>query len=531
MSEDPLASFFFLYGPPGSGKSACGRALAENLALPFYDLDQEIETRSGKTILEIFSSQGEPGFREWERAGLEEVMEREAGVVALGGGALLDPPSRARVEALGQVICLGASLETLVERLESSASPRPLLSGEGPARWPAPSAPVDKKRLEELLAARSAHYASFARQMDNSALSVAESARAIQVQLGAFHVKGMGPGYDVRVSAGSLPALGEALKWRGSGGPVVVASDETVGRLYGSTLVRSLEAAGFTARLAVFPPGEQHKNIETVKNLWDAFLAAGLERGSTVVALGGGVVGDLAGFAAASFLRGVAWVALPTSLLAMVDASLGGKTGIDLPQGKNLVGAFYPPRLVLADPNVLATLPEAELHAAMAEVVKAGLIADPHLFSLCSRGWQAVRANLDEILRRAMAVKIRVIEADPFEQGLRAALNAGHTLGHAIEQASAYRLRHGEAVAIGLLHEARLAERLGLAQAGLGDGIRDTLIGLGLPVEIPASLDKEAIRAALHLDKKRRGGSVRFALPVRIGEVRCGIEVAEAMIL
>jgi shikimate kinase / 3-dehydroquinate synthase len=520
-----FAPFIFLYGPPGSGKSECGRALAENLALPFYDLDREIEARTGMTISQLFAGVGEPGFRERERAALESLLERSAGVVALGGGALLDPRNRARVEARGQVVCLHASPERLLERLESASGPRPLLSGGGQEFQ------VEKERLEALLEVRAQHYASFERQLDTSDLTVEGCAWSVQVQLGAFHVRGMGPGYDVRVAAGGLPELGVALERRGLGGPVVIASDENVGRFYGATVVRSLQAAGFTTHLVLFPPGEQHKNVQTVKTLWDAFLEAGLERGSTVVALGGGVVGDLAGFAAASFLRGVPWVAVPTSLLAMVDAGLGGKTGVDLPQGKNLVGAFHPPRLVLADPDVLATLPGDELRAALAEVVKAGLVADPNLFSLCSRGWPALEGCLDEVIRRAMAVKIGVIEADPFERGLRAVLNAGHSIGHAVEQASGFSLRHGEAVAIGLVHEARLAERLGLAEPGLGDRIRDTLLGLGLPVEIPAGLDEKTILAALRLDKKRQAGTVRFALPIRIGEVRYGVEVEQALVL
>jgi 3-dehydroquinate synthase len=525
MNASLLDSFVFLYGPPGSGKSECGRALAGNLALPFYDLDREIEASSGKNIPQLFADLGEPGFREREKAALEGVLGREAGVVALGGGALLDPGAAAWVAAFGPVVCLGASPDALLERLEASPVTRPLLSRAGLVTQ------VSAQRLNELLASRSDHYASFEWQLDTTDLPVDRCAWEIQVLLGAFHVRGMGAGYDVRVAANGLPALGEALLRRGLCGPVAVASDENVGRLYGSALVGILHASGFDAHLALFPPGESYKNIETVKSLWQAFLDAGLERGSTVVALGGGVVGDLAGFAAASFLRGVPWVVLPTSLLAMVDASLGGKTGVDLPQGKNLVGAFHPPRLVLTDPGVLATLPEAELRSALAEVVKAGLVGDPHLFSLCSRGWLEVAANLEEILRRAVAVKVRIIEEDPFERGQRAVLNLGHTIGHAIEHASAFRLRHGEAVAIGLVHEARLAESLGLAQAGLAEEIRETLLGLGLPVEIPPGLDREAIRVALLLDKKRRDGRVRFALPVRPGEVRHGIVVDEAMIL
>jgi 3-dehydroquinate synthetase len=224
--------------------------------------------------------------------------------------------------------------------------------------------------------------------------------------------------------------------------------------------------------------------------MWHEFVNTELERGSTVIALGGGVVGDLTGFAAGTYLRGISWVVLPTSLLAMVDASLGGKTGADLPQGKNLIGAFHAPHFVLVDPKTLESLPPEEIKSGLAEVVKAGIIADPALFELCSGGMSAVGGNWDEVVRRAMAVKIQVIEADPYEAGLRKVLNLGHTIGHAVETVSQYKLRHGEAVSIGIVAEAQMAESIGLADKGLANEIKNTLSGLGLPTEIPNNLDR-----------------------------------------
>lgn len=264
-----------------------------------------------------------------------------------------------------------------------------------------------------------------------------------------------------------------------------------------------------------------------VSQLWEAFLGAGLERGSSVVALGGGVVGDLAGFAAATYMRGIPWVNVPTSLLAMVDASLGGKTGVDLPQGKNLVGAFHAPRMVLVDPSALETLPRDEQRSGMAEVIKAGLIGDPKLFNLSRNSLEVIKEDFEEIIRRAMAVKIQVIEADPFEEGLRAVLNLGHTVGHAVEKVSNYTIRHGEAVAIGMVAEARLSERIGLAERGLADEIADACKLIGLPVDIPENLPREDILEAMKVDKKREGAKVKFALPVKIGEVRPGVEVSD----
>ena len=203
----------------------------------------------------------------------------------------------------------------------------------------------------------------------------------------------------------------------------------------------------------------------------------------------------------------------------MVDASLGGKTGFDLPEGKNLIGSFYPPKLVLADPQLLKTLPEAELISGMAEVVKHGIISDPELFSLCARGLDWVKNNLEEIVKRAMAVKIKVIEEDPYEKGFRAALNLGHTVGHAVELVSKFKLRHGEAIAIGMVAEAKYAARVGLAGVGLVEAMTESLKALGLPIQIPEEMPREEIIRAMRVDKKKNAKAIRFALPVEIGKV------------
>jgi 3-dehydroquinate synthetase len=218
-------------------------------------------------------------------------------------------------------------------------------------------------------------------------------------------------------------------------------------------------------------------------------------------------------------MRGIDWVSVPTTLLSMVDASLGGKTGFDLPEGKNLIGAFHPPRLVLADADLLTTLPNAEFISGLAEVVKHGIISDPELFTLCSRGLDEIKSNLEEMVRRAMAVKIKIIEEDPYEKGIRAALNLGHTVGHAVELVSKFELRHGEAVAIGMVVEARYAEKIGLSNKGLSKEIENVLCDLGLPVDIPKELQREEIIQAMRRDKKKNVNAIRFALPVEIGKV------------
>jgi shikimate kinase/3-dehydroquinate synthase len=502
----------FLYGPSGSGKSTVGKVLAQSLNLSFLDLDAEIEAAIGQSISQFMTEQGEMAFRDAENGMLQKAVEGEEKVIALGGGALLRDENRMLAEATGRVILLEAELSTLVRRLDRDESRRPLLASELVAK------------LSALLERRQEHYASFPLQID--ALQTPEDmAWNIQHLLGRYHPRSMGAGYDVIAQEGGIDQLGEMLKTRELSGPVLVVTDTNVAPLYGERVLKSLSGAGYAASQLVIPAGEIHKNLETVTSLWRRCLEAGLDRKSTIVALGGGVIGDLAGFAAATYMRGCNWVVIPTTLLAMVDASLGGKTGFDLPEGKNLVGAFYPPRLVLADPDVLSTLPERELRAGLAEVVKHGFIADPELYALCTKGWGAITACLPEIVQRGMAVKVKVIEEDPYEQGIRAALNLGHTIGHAVELVSGFSLLHGEAVAIGMVAEARLAERLTVAGRGLSETLEKTLSALGLPVEIPENLRQDEITSAMKVDKKKAAGVVRFALPVKIGEVRVGVEI------
>ncbi len=472
------------------------------------------KTQSALQIPEIFASEGEVGFREREHQALGEVLTPEEKVISLGGGVLTILENRELAEAHGRVVMLNAPPETLLTRLRDDSIERPLLNGGAAAK------------LRSLLARRGEHYASFPLQIDTDGKTPAEIAWEIQVLLGMFRVKGMEsrkhPAYDVRVQPGGIDHLGELLQARGLPGPVAVVTDENVGVAYLSRVIVSLTNSGFVARGVTIPAGEQHKTLETVSQLWEAFSSAKIERGSTVIALGGGVVGDLTGYAASAWLRGVPWVTVPTSLLAMVDASMGGKTGFDLPQGKNLVGAFHPPRLVLADPEVLATLPEVELINGMAEVVKHGVIADAGLFEMCGvRGAGCGTA----VVSRAMAVKVKIIEEDPYEKDVRQALNIGHTVGHGVELASGFRIKHGEAVAIGMVSEARMAERIGVAEAGLADEITAVCRAVGLPTEIPADIDRDTIAAAMTRDKKKAGGVVKFALPKAVGDVQVGIEV------
>jgi len=489
-------SHIFLYGPPGTGKSTIGKTLARNLKLPFIDLDRVIETDAGMSIPQIMEQQGESTFRDLEAAALKNLADEKGSVVALGGGALLREENRAFAESHGKVILLMADVETLFQRINESPNKRPLLAGDL------------REKLTTLLEKRSEHYSSFALNTHMDGSPVEQNAHKVQVVLGRHHLSAMGE-YDVLVGQiGNLPYENS-----------IIVTDENVAKFHLEKTQLALQVSGIEPKSVIIPAGEEHKNLETVSFLWKSFLENGLDRKSTVIALGGGVIGDLSGFAAATYMRGIAWVGVPTTLLSMVDASLGGKTGFDLPEGKNLIGSFYSPKLVLADPSLLLTLPEAELISGMAEVVKHGVISDPELFALCSRGLDWVKNNLEAIVKRAMAVKIKVIEEDPYEKGIRAALNLGHTVGHAIELVSKFNLRHGEAVAIGTVVEARYAERIGIAANGLADKIAETMSALGLPIRIPEEMPREEVIRTMRVDKKKSAKAIRFALPVEIGRV------------
>jgi len=276
----------------------------------------------------------------------------------------------------------------------------------------------------------------------------------------------------------------------------------------------------------IIPAGEASKTRDRWAELSDALLERGFGRDSAIVALGGGMVGDLAGFVAATYLRGIPCIQVPTTLLAMVDASVGGKTGVDTPRGKNLIGAFHPPAAVVADPLALRTLPEGEYRAGLAEAVKHGLIADRTYFSWLSTVADQIAARemdtLMQLVHRSVEIKAAVVADDEREAGRRAILNAGHTIAHAIEHASNYTLSHGEAVAIGLVVESRLAEAIGVGQSGLSARVADLLSRLGLPVKLESAVSGERLREAMTRDKKNRGSAIRFALPAEVGTMARG---------
>ncbi len=496
-----------LAGPPGAGKSTIGAMVAGASGREFVDGDALLEVRWGRTIPDYFAAGEEVLFREREAEVYRGLAERDGLVVAAGGGALLNPKSRARLERSGVIVCLEAPADVLAARLEAGGPVRPLVAGDA------------RTRLAGLLRERQAHYDSFQWRVHTGERGVEAAVEAVLARFaqggGAMRLT---VGETRAIYARGLTAgLRGLLAESGLQEPFVVLADGEIAATHGAAAAKALGGV-----VVAVPSGEISKNLDTVRHLYQACLAQGLDRNGTIVAVGGGVTGDVAGFVAATFMRGVAWANVPTTVLAMADSALGGKVGVDLPEGKNLVGAFHPPRVVAADFDVLRTLPEVEVRCGLAEIIKSGVIGDAVLFERMRRG----DMSLEEGIRRAAAVKAGIVNADPFERGERATLNLGHTIGHGVEAASGYELKHGEAVAIGMAAEARLAERMGLAEAGLADEIVACLKGAGLPVRAPG-MDVEAVRRLMNSDKKKAHGKLKFALPRRVGEVEWGIEVEE----
>ncbi|HEV8510722.1 MAG TPA: 3-dehydroquinate synthase [Gemmatimonadales bacterium] len=327
--------------------------------------------------------------------------------------------------------------------------------------------------------------------------------------------------YDILVAPGLVHELDQVLTQYCPAAAYAIISDSHVGKVYGESLSATLQGAQLKAELFTFPAGEWNKTRETWASLSDRMLAAHLGRDCAVIALGGGVVNDVGGFVAATYLRGVPLVQVPTSLLAMIDSSIGGKTGVDVPAGKNLLGAFHQPRVVVADTDLLGSLSSVQLAAGLAEAVKHGVIADAEYFAFLEAEYAAIFAKhapaLERVVRRSVEIKAAVVAQDEREKGRRAILNFGHTVGHAIEATSKFEVLHGEAVAIGMVYEGRLAESLGIAAPGTVQRIRSILERLHLPIERPEGSQVDDLIAAMRADKKVRAGEIRLALPRAIG--------------
>lgn len=530
-------SHIFLTGFMGAGKSTVGRLVAERLGRPFVDLDALIEEREAASVSEIFRLRGEEGFRLAEHDALAALGASADAVIATGGGVILREDNRVVLRQLGTVVYLAVTPEVAIARLGDAAD-RPLLAGAG---LPAARAILDA-RLNLYTSTADHVVDTVGREAADVAASVvaaidpASTPQAIRVTGEA------GASYEVVVGHDVLDSLGERVRAITGSGSVALISDENVHGLFGERARAALERAGCTVSEHVIPPGEEWKSWATAGRLLEDLAAAGVDRASCVIALGGGVVGDLAGFCASAYMRGIPVLQVPTTLLAQVDSAIGGKTGVDLEAGKNLAGAFWPPCLVLADTGLLGTLPAAEWTNGLVEAAKAALLEsgdalelfESRVQGLLARDAAAVRAAVAD----AAAFKARVVSADLRESDERECLNLGHTLGHALEVVAGYgMLPHGLAVAEGMRFAAALAERLVDASPRCSRRTDALLGGIGASRHdflervrpVLGELAPDALLQAMKSDKKARGGVVRFVLLERPG-VWSAVAVADGIV-
>ncbi len=543
-SEAAAPQQIVLIGLSGVGKSSVGRALAARLGWPFLDTDDLVTAREGKSPADLIVERGEPAFREIEARVVAEAAQQSPAVIATGGGAFQRPANRRALGERGFIAFLDATATEIAHRLRANpeGAVRPLLGDD------------IETRLEELDRERRPFYlhadlwVPVQGTPDREAQTVAEAVqRIIRAWSSADAVVGdprrldrlgaaqpaRGPAaivdtgeakYPIWVGQGELGRIGDRLRQVGlDGRRVFLVSDSNVIEQHGRTVAAALDAAGIPGVSYVIPAGEQSKTQRVASELHAWLAAEKAERRDVILGLGGGVVGDLAGYVAATYLRGMPLVQIPTSVLAMNDAAIGGKTAVDLPQGKNLVGAFHQPRAVISDIELLQTLPRRSYIEGFAEVIKHALILDPALLrtleehaprlASASPDWDVVA----QVVARSSWLKALVVSSDPLEQGLRSILNYGHTIGHGIEHATGYRdFMHGEAVAVGMMGAASISRDMGLLDQSFVDRQADLLRSFGLPLVAPG-MNTAVVLDAMTRDKKVEQGRMRFVLLEGVG--------------
>ena len=546
-----------LIGFSGTGKSAVAPLVAQQLGWHVIDTDDLVEVASGTDVAEVFRVRGESGFRRLEGEAVRQATGQENVVISCGGGAILSSESRYLLARDTLIVCLEARLETIVSRIGQEGGAdlpqRPLLAGTDLPR-----------RIRDLKTRRQPLYAladwivhtdgltpdqvadevvRVWRDLSPALLSVDHRLESFGNSLGTqigddsgdIAVRTSNATYPVRIGWGLLAQLGQLMKEEGFGGRAFVISDSDVFARYGDVVVASLRSVGLNARPFTVPVGEAAKSLKTVASAYDWLVGEQAERGEPIVGLGGGVVTDIAGFVAATFLRGLPLVQVPTSLLGMVDAAIGGKVGVNLPQAKNLVGSFYQPCYVLVDVSALRSLSPRQLTSGWAEVIKHAMIADGPLLELLEQRSEEVidlRPEVTaEVIRLSIAIKADLVGRDEHEQvGPRTFLNYGHTIGHALEAATGYSVfLHGEAVAIGMTAAAYISDRLGLLSTSVRERQTDLLRNFGLPMEA-SGLDREKVKEAILLDKKIQRQAVRWVLLEGIGRPVIRDDVPDAVV-
>ena len=529
----------FLVGLMGAGKTTVGRALAKKLNKRFIDTDHEIEARTGASIPLIFEIEGEAGFRQREAEVIRDLTAQQGIVLATGGGAVLRAENREYLKTRGTVIYLRASVNSILQRTSHDKN-RPLLQTADP-----------RKKLEDMAREREPYYREVADIIvETGRPNVQSLVHAIMDQLEPVfnalpdaplvnHANSLEATMDTQQAAPinlqvdlgdrSYPiAIGQSLLSDVglvgryiTGQRVAVVTNTTVAPFYLDRLTETLTAAGKQVTPIILPDGEEEKTVANLMRIFDVLLAEKCDRKTTLIALGGGVIGDMTGFAAATYMRGVPFVQVPTTLLAQVDSSVGGKTGINHPLGKNMIGAFYQPQAVIADTATLNTLPARELSAGLAEVIKHGAVIDAAFFDWIEANIGPLMARdaaaLAYAIQRSCEIKADVVRQDEREGGLRAILNFGHTFGHAIEAGMGYgKWLHGEAVGCGMVMAADLSLRLGYIDAHAKARIAALIKAAGLPVTAP-DLGVERWLELMQVDKKNEGGQIKFILLCPLG--------------
>jgi len=520
----PPADAIILSGFMGTGKSVVAEVLSRRWGLRSVDTDAMIEEQVGTSIAEIFATRGEQHFRDLETEVLTQLAGQRGLIVSTGGGILLREDNVELLRQMGPIICLHASAETIMQRTASSDQ-RPLLNTPDP-----------QTEIRQLLAERKAAYQQADYHVATDELSVEQAAEAVADAMRAdprgcllapepveIPVELGDDSYTIHIGKGLLEAVGEIAAPDQRGQRAAVITDDNLEELYASAVAESLERAGWDVALFAVSSGEGSKTLATGGQLCEQLAEAGLDRSSVVFAVGGGMVGDLAGFVAAVYMRGIPFMQVPTTLLAQVDASVGGKVAVDLPRAKNLVGAFHQPQAVIIDTSALETLPERQLCSGLAEIIKHAAIADEALFGYLEENLERLEKRdpvcLKYVLARNCQIKAEVVAADPHEQGQRAVLNFGHTIGHALERAAPqWQLSHGEAVAVGMVAESEVAVEKKLSEPDVVERLRWLVTQAGLQPDL-TGIDPQQAGTAMSADKKLRGGRLRLPVVPRIGEV------------
>ncbi len=534
----------FLTGFSYTGKTQVSQVVARRLGWNLVDTDDEIVKLAGKPIPRIFEEDGEPRFRDLEHQALANVCRQKDTVVSTGGGITMADRNRQLMRQSGAIICLEAHPETIYKRLRIDSEK----SGQKVVR-PLLSVPDPLGRITELKASRQVCYADCDWSVHTDHLSeedvasevirgwrivVRDQAQPSSEQETAAVVTTATESYPIFVGWGLLDRLGQRMRASGLDGIAYIISEDQVYPLYGEQAAASMRKAGFAIESFVVPHGEKSKSPEAASHIYDFLVSHRAERGHVIVALGGGMIGDLAGFIAATFLRGVPFVQVPTSVMAMVDSSIGGKVAINHPEGKNLIGAFHQPRLVLADVQTLSTLPQREYISGWAEVIKHGLIRDAAFFEFLEANttelMNLAREATMQAIRRSTAIKAEVVSEDEKESGLRTILNYGHTIAHGLETATGYdQMLHGEAVAAGMMGAAHIAEKLDFMSKEDVRRQQKVLQAFGLPISAPG-VEAKAVLDAIQLDKKVQQKAMRWVLLKGIGKTVVTKEVPSKMV-